>query len=121
MKYRNMNYYNEHQEEIKEFKMSKLWLERSGINPRKYKSQEYQDEYIRLRNEKDALKEKLQPAKEKLYTARNVMQNIESILGIKFYEDEDEEKGTASERTARENVQPQDEREQQKKVTDISK
>ena len=119
MKYRNMNYYNEHQEEIKKFKMSKLWLERSGINPRKYKSQEYQDEYIRLRNEKDALKDKLQPAKEKLYTARNVMQNIESILGIKFYEDE--EKGTTSERTARENVQPQDDREQQKKVTDISK
>lgn len=119
MKYRNINYYQEHQKEIRDFELSRKWLESSGINPREYKAQEYQDEYTRLRNRKDALKEKLQPAKEQLYTARNVMQNIESVLGIRFYEDE--EKETAPEKTARENVHQQEDREQQKKATDISK
>lgn len=104
-KYRNMNYYREHEKEIQEFKLSKSWLERNGINPREYKAQEYQDEYARLKSRKDALKEKLQPAKEQLYTARNVMQNIESVLGIKFYEGEENQE--APEKNVQENVQQQ--------------
>ena len=95
------------------------WLEDSGIDPRKYKAQEYQDEYTRLRNKKDALKEKLQPAKEQLYTARNVMQNIESVLGIKFYEDD--EKETVPEGRTLNNARQQEDREQQKTAADISK
>lgn len=118
VKYRNMNYYHDHQKEIRDFEMSRKWLEDSGINPRKYKAQEYQDEYTRLRNKKDALKEKLQPAKEQLYTARNVMQNIESVLGIKFYEDD--EKETVPEGRAPDNTRQQEDREQQKKAAEIS-
>ncbi len=118
MKYRNMRYYQEHQKEIQDFELSRKWLEASGINPREYRAQEYQDEYTRLRDKKNALKEKLQPAKEQLYTARNVMQNLESVLGIKFYEDE--EKGASPESTVRDNVHQQEDREPQKKATDIS-
>lgn len=92
VKYKNMNYYREHENEIREFELSKLWLERNGINPREYKHQEYQEEYIRLRNKKEALKEKLQPAKALLYDTGNVMKNLESVLGIKFYEGEENEK-----------------------------
>ena len=119
VKYRNMNYYHDHQKEIRDFELSRKWLEDSGIDPRKYKAQEYQDEYTRLRNKKDALKEKLQPAKEQLYTARNVMQNIESVLGIKFYEDD--EKETVPEGRAPDNTRQQEDREQQKKAAEISK
>lgn len=118
MKYRNMRYYQEHQKEIQDFELSRKWLEAGGINPREYRAQEYQDEYTRLRDKKNALKEKLQPAKEELYTARNVLQNLESVLGIKFYEDEEER--AAPERTARENVHQQEDREPQKKAADIS-
>lgn len=118
MKYRNMRYYQEHQKEIQDFELSRKWLEASGINPREYRAQEYQDEYTRLRDKKNALKEKLQPAKEQLYTARNVLQNLESVLGIKFYEDE--EKGASPESTVRDNVHQQEDREPQKKATDIS-
>lgn len=109
MKYRNMNYYREHENEIREFELSKLWLERNGINPREYKHQEYQEEYIRLRNKKEALKEKLQPAKALLYDTGNVMKNVESVLGIKFYESEENDK--APEQTARENKQQNNKKE----------
>ena len=119
MKYRNMRYYQEHQKEIQDFELSRKWLEASGINPREYRAQEYQDEYTRLRDKKNALKEKLHPAKEQLYTARNVLQNLESVLGIKFYY-EDEEKGAAPKSTARDNVHQQEDREPQKKAVDIS-
>lgn len=103
MKYRNMNYYREHENEIREFKLSKLWMERNGINPREYKHQEYQEEYVRLRNKKEALKEKLQPAKALLYDTGNVMKNVESVLGIKFYESEENEK--EPKQSVRENMQ----------------
>lgn len=88
MKYKNMNYYREHENEIREFELSKTWLERSGVNPRTYKHQEYQEEYNRLRSRKNALYEKLGPAKALLYDTGNVMKNIESVLGITIYEDE---------------------------------
>lgn len=109
MKYRNMNYYREHENEIREFELSKLWLERNGINPREYKHQEYQAEYVRLRNKKEALKEKLQPAKALLYDTGNVMKNLESVLGIKFYEGEENEK--EPEKPVRENMQQNNKKE----------
>lgn len=90
-KYKNMNYYREHENEIREFELSKTWLERNGVNPRTYKHQEYQEEYNRLRSKKDALYEKLEPAKALLYDTGNVMKNIESVLGIKIFEDEKNE------------------------------
>ena len=105
MKYRNMNYYREHEKEFQEFELSKLWLERNGINPRQYKYQEYQEEYNRLKSKKEALKEKLQSAKSLLYDTSNVMKNVESVLGIKFYENE--EKLAAQEYNLKENITQQ--------------
>lgn len=106
MKYRNMNYYREHEKELQEFELSRVWLERSGINPREYKAQEYQEEYARLKCEKEALTQQLQPAKSRLYDTRNVLRNVESVLGIKIYESREDKK--PAEQTDKENVQLQD-------------
>ena len=47
------------------------------------------------------------------------MQNIESVLGIKFYEDD--EKETMPEGRTLDNARQQEDREQQKTAADISK
>lgn len=106
MKYRNMNYYREHEKELQEFELSRVWLERSGINPREYKAQEYQEEYARLKCEKEALTEQLQPAKSRLYDTRNVLKNVESVLGIKIYEGGEDKKPAGQ--TDKENIQLQE-------------
>ncbi|MCM1184540.1 MAG: relaxase/mobilization nuclease domain-containing protein [Roseburia sp.] len=88
MKYKNMNYYKEHENEIRDFELSKIWLEHNGMDPRDYDYREYQKEYDALKSEKDALGEKLKTAKSLLYDTDTVMKNVETALGIRLYENE---------------------------------
>lgn len=95
LKYKDMGYHSQHKKELQEFELSKMWLERNGIDPRQYRAQEYQEEYARLKEKKDALYEEIGPAKARLYDARDAMENVRSVLGIDLYGSGAQEDGGA--------------------------
>jgi hypothetical protein len=105
MKYKNMRYYNAHEDEIKEFEIAKKWLESNEVDIKNYTREEFDKTRDDLQYEKNELYEKLKSSKSVLRDAGNVMKNIENVLGIKLYEKPVSKNGDEHGNTQQDNTQ----------------
>lgn len=102
VKYRNMDYYREHESEIRDFELAKAWLEHNAVDLQSYTYERFQEEYHKLCSSKDVLYEKLKTSKTLLSDTSNVMKNVETALGIKLYEKKKTGSGSNQKRDSKE-------------------